>query len=256
MENLWVNRLICLRDRCLACWTWHITIYTVEEFDDFTVVYHGILYMSFSVCFLWMKVSCFQRSCHLVLHLRTSKPKVQETSDFLKRLENHQKTRKTQQKWKNGENTKVKTPKGWKRISAGKQMETTWFQKGENTNPPISKDTSNTSRPMASSVKARARPPTEKWSLHTSGAPRFFSGAGASFCENRFPQLEGWPIFGWAVFFWNIFMESQEIICVWNPSNALPFRISSHCHPSQLGMPSLKGGRWSWNARWGVEFCE
>ena len=33
------------------------------------------------------------------------------------------------------------------------------------------------------------------------GGPRIFSGAGAFYCENRFPQLEGWPIFGWAVFF-------------------------------------------------------
>ena len=94
-------------------------------------------------------------------------------------------------------------------------METTWFQKGENTNPPISKDTSNTSQPMASSVKARARPPTEKWSLHTSGGPRFFSGAGAFFRGNRFPQLEeGGQFLGERFFLEHIYGEPRDNMCV------------------------------------------
>ena len=125
---------------------------------------------------------------------------------LLKRLENHQKTRKTQQKWKNGENTKVQTPR-WKHQRVGKEsvQENKWKQHGfRKVKTPIHQfqKTHQTPRgpwPLRWRL-ARGLPPRNGPSTRR-GGPRFFSGAGAFYRENRFPQLEGWPIFGWAVFF-------------------------------------------------------
>lgn len=93
-------------------------------------------------------------------------------------------------------------------------MEKTWFQKGENTDPPISKSTSNTSRPMASLVKARARPPTEKWSLHTSGGPGFFPELVLFTVKIGFPNWKGGQFLGERFFLEHIYGEPRDNMCV------------------------------------------
>ena len=162
---------------------------------------------------------------------------------------------------KHGDTAKCKTPR-WKHQRVGKDsvQENKWKQHGfRKVKTPIHQfqkthQTPHSPWPLRWRL-ARGLPPRNGPSTRR-GGPGFFPELVLFSVEIGFPNWKRVANFWVSGFFWNIFMESQEIICVWNPSNALPFRISSHRHPSQLGMPSLKGGRWSWNARWGVEFCE